>query len=148
MKNYQQNMDKWDQRFIELAQLIATWSKDPSTTVGAVIVDGKRRIVSHGYNGFARGVDDTPHRHSQPHLKHEMVVHAEANAILNARTPLDGCTLYATFFPCPRCASLIIQSGITRIVSIPNKSDDRYINQRLISQQMFVEAGVQFTPLL
>lgn len=136
-------MTKWDQRFLELAALIATWSKDPSTQVGAVIVDENRRVVGVGYNGFPRGVDDSAHRYATKHLKYEMVVHAEANAILNAGRPVDGCTLYATFFPCPRCASLLIQSGIKRIVAAPNPSDERYKDLRAIATNMFAEAGVE-----
>lgn len=136
--------EKWDIRFMQLAELISKWSKDPSTQVGAVIVDDQRRIVSHGYNGFPRGVEDTEFRYNAKHLKHEMVVHAEVNAILNAKSPVTGCTLYSTFFPCPRCAAVMIQAGIKRVISIPNDSDDRYAQQKLIAQQMFTEAGVQF----
>lgn len=136
--------NKWDDRFIAMAQLIAGWSKDPSTKVGAVIVDDARRIISHGYNGFPRGVDDNPHRYEQKLVKHEMVVHAEVNAILNAKSPVTGCTLYSTFFPCPRCAAVMIQAGIKKVITIPNESDERYLQLRLIAQQMFTEAGVVF----
>lgn len=139
---------KWDTRFIELARMIASWSKDPSTKVGAVIVDDQRRIIAHGYNGFPRGVEDTDHRYSQKHLKYEMVVHAEVNAVLNANSPTKGCTLYSTFFPCPRCAAVIIQAEIKEVISTHNEADHRYTDQRLISQQMFIEAGVKFSPLL
>ena len=51
-------MNKWDMRFLELAALVATWSKDPSTQVGAVIVDSAKRIVSVGFNGAPRGVQE------------------------------------------------------------------------------------------
>lgn len=139
-------LEKWDKRFLELAELVAQWSKDQSTKVGAVITDNKRRIISLGYNGLPRNVIDHPFRlaNGNRELKYEMTVHAEANAILSARTNLEFTTLYATFFPCPHCASLIIQAGITRIVALPNPGDERYRQRRLISEQMFTEAGVDF----
>lgn len=137
-------MKKWDDRFLELAAHVAQWSKDPSTRVGSVIVDNQRRIVGIGYNGFPRGVHDTENRYSLRHLKYEFVVHAEANAILNAVKSAAGCTLYATFFPCPQCAALIIQSGITRVVAAPSPSDERYADKKRIAMQMLTEAGVAF----
>lgn len=134
---------KWDERFIRLAQHIAGWSKDPSTKVGAVIVDEHRRIVGTGYNGFARGVDDSEERYEDRALKHELVVHAEINAVLNAVKQVRGCTLYSTFFPCPRCAATIIQAGILRVVHIPSPSDQRYAESRQLAQRMFDEAQIE-----
>ena len=134
---------KWESRFLALAMHIAGWSKDPSTCVGAVIVDRERRVVGMGYNGFPRGVHDHDERYAKRELKYEMVVHAEVNAILNAVKGVRGCTLYSTFFPCPRCAAVIIQSGITQVVAKPNASDERYKAQFEISNQMFKEAGVR-----
>lgn len=137
-------MNEWDLRFLSMAQLVARWSKDPSTQVGAVIVRPDKTIASIGYNGFPRGVEDTHERYADKVVKHEMVVHAEANAIHNSREPVVGYTIYSTFFPCPHCAAHIIQAGIKRVVSIPNASDIRYIGRRKISEQMFNEAGVIF----
>jgi dCMP deaminase len=104
----------WDKRFLELAALVGGWSKDPSTKVGAVIVRPDRTIASLGYNGFPRGVDDTYKDREHKLLR---TVHAEMNAILSAREPVNGYTLYVTpLCPCSNCAAAIIQSGIKRIV--------------------------------
>ena len=108
----------WDTRFLDLAEHISKWSKDPSTKVGAVIVDSQRRIVSTGYNGFSVGVMDSYDRLTDRDTKYEMIIHAEANAILFAHQRMNDMTLYTTpFQPCSRCASLIIQSGISRVIS-------------------------------
>lgn len=107
----------WDYRFLDLAHEIAKWSKDPSRKVGAVIVRPDKSIVSLGYNGFARGVLDEIERYENRDIKYEIVVHAEVNAIVSARQSVEGCTLYSTLFPCSRCAGIIINSGIRKIVS-------------------------------
>ena len=113
---------KWDNRFMALARHIAMWSKDPSTKVGSVIVDSKRRVIAHGYNGFPRGVDDSAERYGDRQMKYAHVVHAELNAVLNAVLPreLEGATLYTTLEPCSGCAKAIIQAGIGRVV-LPNR---------------------------
>ena len=90
-------MNKWVKRFFRLANEVATWSKDPSTKVGAVIVGENKQIISQGYNGFPRGVDDTEERYNNREIKYKMVVHAEMNAILNALyngSSVKGATLY------------------------------------------------------
>lgn len=137
-------MKKWDDRFIALAQHVAEWSKDPSTKVGAVIVDPQRRIIGMGYNGFPRGVGDHEHRYAIRDLKYEMVVHAEANALMNSVKEVAGCTLYCTFCTCPRCAALIIQSGIKRVIYAKNEeAEKRWAEPLKISFMMFDEAGVE-----
>ncbi len=96
--------DKWDDRFLNLAKFVAEWSKDPSTKVGAVIVRPDRTVASVGYNGFPRGVLDHVDRYSDRDTKYAMVVHAENNALINARQSLEGCTLYVTPLPpCTQC---------------------------------------------
>ena len=107
---------KWDQRFIELAEVVSTWSKDPKKQVGAVIVDKFNRIVSTGYNGLPRGIPDTPELLLNQELKLPAIIHAEVNAILFAKADLTDCTLYTTLPTCTPCSSLIIQSGIKRVV--------------------------------
>ena len=114
---------KWDERFMRLARHVAMWSKDPSTKVGAVVVDSKRRVIALGYNGFPRGVDDSPERYADRPTKYAHVVHAELNAILNALGPVEGCTLYVTLEPCTTCAKAIIQSGIRRVV-LPDRDGE------------------------
>jgi dCMP deaminase len=96
--------DKWDMRFLALAAHISSWSKDPSSQVGAVITDGNR-IVSLGYNGFAAKVKDAEERLGDRETKLQLTIHAEENAMIFAKRDLRGCTVYVTHPPCPRCAS-------------------------------------------
>ena len=135
---------KWDRRFLELAHVISTWSKDPSTQVGCVIVRPNRTIVSLGFNGFPRGVEDTLERLGDKLFKHECVVHAEENALLTARESVFGYTLYCSpVMPCSRCAAKIIQAGIKRVVSPPARSAGNVLNYDL-TRTLFEEALVAF----
>lgn len=135
-------MTKWDERFLALAQHVAGWSKDPSTKVGAIIVDSNQRVISLGYNGFARGVDDSPERLSNRDTKYKMTVHAEMNAILFAKTDLIGTVLYTwPFMPCAHCAAAAIQVGISQVIAPPS-SNPRWTADFTLSKQMFEEAGV------
>tara|TARA_B100001778_G_scaffold263802_1_gene224532 strand:+ start:25 stop:453 length:429 start_codon:yes stop_codon:yes gene_type:complete len=135
------NSTKWDERFIELAKLVGSWSKDPSTQVGAVIVDQKNRIVSVGYNGFPQKISDND-RLNDRDKKYNVIVHAEANAILFANRDLSGCTIYTyPFQPCSSCSGLIIQSGIKRVVTVRD-DNPRWKKDFYISEQMLTEAGV------
>lgn len=134
----------WDTRFLDLAEHISKWSKDPSTKVGAVIVDSQRRIVSTGYNGFPVGVMDSYDRLTDRDTKYEMIIHAEANAILFAHQRMNGMTLYTTpFQPCSRCASLIIQSGISRVISYENGEQNRWADSFKLAKELFDESEVQ-----
>ena len=133
----------WNKRFIELAQFISTWSKDPSSKIGAVIVDRNRRIISTGYNGFARGVSDERSRYDNRELKYRMVLHAEENAILFAKQKLDGCSIYVTVMPpCSHCAALIIQSGIKNVFVPKSPIPERWKDSVELTESMFYEAGV------
>lgn len=142
----QRSENKWDRRFLEMAELVSTWSKDPSTKVGAVIVDPRNRVVSVGFNGLPRRVVDSPDRYSNREHKYSMIVHGDLNAILFAGRDLTGCTIYTVpFIVCDRCAGPVIQSGITRVVSV-RESD--YVAQRWAdsiakSMTMLFEAGVR-----
>lgn len=139
-------LEKWDQRFYDLAAYIADWSKDPSTKVGSVVVEPKsKRIISTGFNGFPAGVEDHDHRLEDRAIKYEMVVHAEQNALVKAGVTAEGCTLYVTPLPpCARCAVIIIQAGIARVVSPkPDLSREPWATQSRIAEEMFNEAGVQ-----
>lgn len=135
--------NKWDNRFMELAAHFAGWSKDPSTKVGAVVIDHDRRLVGSGYNGFPRGVLDIAERYEEKFVKYKMVVHAEANSILNAVNSVRDCSLYATKFPCTECAKLIIQQGISRVIAPPLADDgSTWAEDGKFSTQMFREAGI------
>ena len=111
-------IDTWDIRFLEHARLVASWSKDPSTRVGAVIADCNHRVVSVGYNGFPRKVPDELDKLKDREVKLKMTIHAELNAILFSHRSLEGTTLYVTRHPCAGCAALVVQVGISRVVSI------------------------------
>ena len=139
-------IEKWDERFIGLAAYISEWSKDPSTKVGAVVVDpNTRRVVSTGFNGFPVGVEDTEARLENRQLKYEMVVHAEQNALVFAGMQAAGCTIYVTPLPpCARCAVIIIQSQIKRVVCPkPDLSREPWATQSLIAEEMFSEANIK-----
>jgi dCMP deaminase len=137
----------WDIRFLEIAELVSHWSKDPSTQVGAAVIDPDRRVVSLGYNGFPKGICDDE-RLNKRQTKYKIVVHAECNALLFADRPLTQCTMYTfPFMPCPTCAGLIIQSGITRVVTYENKIW-RWQEEFDVSRAMFKEAGTKLDELL
>ena len=113
------HMSKWDKRFLDLAKQISTWSKDPSTQVGCVVVGPDREIRSTGFNGLPRGIEDTGERLNNREIKYPMICHAEENAIMHAaRTgiSLKNCIAYVTWPPCTRCARSLIQAGISEIV--------------------------------
>jgi dCMP deaminase len=139
--------DKWDMRFMNVAREISTWSKDPSKQIGAVAVNSDRRILATGYNGFPKGIDDTPERYENRELKYSLVVHAEMNCIYNATfngISLKDATLYVWGLPvCSDCAKGIIQVGINRIVmatsDVPGKWSDSFEKSR----DMFSEADIE-----
>lgn len=110
----------WDNYFMGIAHLSALRSKDPFTQVGACIVTAQKKVVGIGYNGFPTGIndDDLPWEREGEFVdtKYAYVVHAELNAILNATTSLQGCTMYVSLFPCNECAKAIVQAGITTLV--------------------------------
>lgn len=138
-------LTKWDLRFLRIAHEVSTWSKDPGTKVGCVIVND-RRILSTGYNGFPKSISDSLDRYRNREYKLSITIHAESNAILNAAkngTKVDGATLYVTFPPCSQCASAIVQAGITRVVSPnPNFAPDRWKQSFLRASDLFFEAGI------
>lgn len=139
----------WDEYFMGIAQLSALRSKDPSTQVGACIVDSDNKVVSIGYNGMPRGIDDdlVPWGHGDGlESKYLYVCHAEFNAILNTRNgeKLNGCRLYVTLFPCNECAKAIIQTGIKEIIYLAEGRKNEIIFDA--SRKMLEMAGVKLTP--
>lgn len=136
----------WDEYFMGIAVLSSFRSKDPSTKVGACIVDTDHKVVSIGYNGMPRGCDEgqlTWNKGEDLDSKYLYVCHAEFNAILNTRngSALNGCTLYVTLFPCNECAKAIIQTGIKEVVYCDNKYADTTATRA--SAKMFALAGVR-----
>lgn len=140
------SLSKWDARFLALASHIGEWSKDPSTRVGAVIVDSDRRVCGLGFNGFPRGCDDSPELYADRERKYRRVVHAERNALLFACRPVAGCTVYTTPFPpCAQCAALLVQAGVARVVA-PEPSAElaaRWGDDLTEAAALFREAGVE-----
>ena len=138
--------EEWELRFLALAGQIASWSKDPSTKVGAVIVREDRTIASVGYNGFPRGVKDTPAVYADRPQKLLRTVHAEMNAILSAREPLEHCYLFVSpLFPCATCAGAIVQSGIQRVVARMGTLPEAWQDSFAATREMFDQSGVDYS---
>lgn len=133
---------KWDARWMEQAESLALWSKDPRTQVGAVLVRDRRRL-SDGYNGLPPGVGDVPGR-MRPPDKYLWTCHAEANAVATAArhgVSLAGATAYVTRPPCGPCTALLLAAGVARVVyrEGPIHMDDRTFD---VGRVMCLEAGV------
>lgn len=132
----------WTDYFFRLCDVNASKSKDPSTKVGAVVVRPDNTIASMGWNGFPRGVEDAYEDREHKLLR---TVHAELNAILNAREPLHGYTLYvAPLFPCANCAAAIIQSGITCVIARMGQPREEWAKSFEAARDMFRQAYVDF----
>lgn len=132
---------KWVERFINLAAHVATWSKDPSSQVGAVIIRPDRSVASVGFNGLPRAVSDDPARLTHRETKLLYTVHAELNAILAAREPLHGYSIVVyPFQPCAACAAAIIQAGISEVIC-PQSAESRWEESFKAARTMFHEAG-------
>lgn len=141
---------KWDKRFLELAKHVAEWSKDPSTRVGCVIANDEKKVVALGYNGFPKGIADTPERLNDRELKYRIMIHGEINALLNAQHSVRDATLYLwPMFACENCIKMLIQSGITRIV-YPAASEElrsRWGESLEFAEKLAEEAGLELVEL-
>ena len=138
--------EKWDRRFLELASHISTWSKDPSTKVGCVVVGEDREIRSTGFNGFPRGIEDDAERLEDRAQKYPLICHAEENAIMHAARigiSLKSNTAYVTWPPCSRCTRSLIQAGVSEVV-YPAGIDipERWEEDLAIALGMMEEAGI------
>ncbi|HKL47280.1 MAG TPA: dCMP deaminase family protein [Candidatus Izemoplasmatales bacterium] len=140
---------RWDTYFMGVADLSAMRSKDNTSQVGACIVNNQNHIVGIGYNGFPIGCsdDELPWERSGGFLntKYAYVVHAEANAILNASTSLNQSRIYVTLFPCNECAKLIIQSGIKEVIYLEDKYPE--LDMTKASKKLMDMAGVSYRKL-
>lgn len=141
------NYITWDEYFMGISKLSANRSKDPSTQVGACIVNSNHKILSLGYNGMPIGMNDdtAPWDREGEYLntKYPYVCHSELNAILNARgIDLTGTTLYVTLFPCNECSKAIIQAGIKKVIY----ESDKYADTDGVkaSKRMFDECGIEY----
>ena len=138
---------KWDIRFIKLAKEVSTWSIDPSTKVGCVLVKNKR-VISTGYNGFPKNISDNFDRLMDREQKYEITVHAEVNAVTTAAlhgVSTEGSTAYITLMPCSRCASVLINAGVTAVCVLANPViPDRWLKNFILASKLLAEAGVTY----
>ena len=136
---------KWKKRFLKLSKEIAEWSKDPSTKVGALIISEDRNIISTGYNGFPRGIEDTEERLNNRELKYKFILHAEMNCIMNALyngRSVKDCILFVHGLPpCSECTKSIIQAGIKKVIT-DSKPTDNWKESSKLSLEMLKEANV------
>ena len=136
---------KWKKRFLKLSKEISTWSKDPSTKVGALIISEDRNIISTGYNGFPRNIEDTEERLNNRELKYKFILHAEMNCILNALyngRSVKDCILFVHGLPpCSECTKSIIQAGIKKVIT-DSKATDNWKESLKLSLEMLKEANV------
>ena len=142
-------LNKWDIRYLSLADEVAQWSKDPSTKIGAIAVGKKGQVLSQGYNGFPRGIEDKVEYYKDRETKYKYVVHAEMNVIYNASyngVCLNGSTLYVHGLPvCSDCAKGVIQVGIKRVVMRkPVELPSHWKESCIRTKSMFEEAGVEY----
>jgi len=137
---------------MDMAKLVASWSKDTNSKVGAVVVDKDKIVLSMGYNGFPRGCDDTiEERFERPH-KYLFTEHAERNALFHAARhgmSLKGCIIYCTHFPCADCARGIIQTGIVELIVIDHPDLTHHIwgGSWSASLKMFKESNINIVYL-
>jgi len=145
-----ENYLTWDEYFMGIAIFSAKRSKDPSTQVGACIINKKKKVVGLGYNGFPVGCNDDslPWERTGNFLdtKYPYVCHAELNAILNSIKDLQDCSIYVALFPCNECAKAIIQSGISEVVYLSDKYEGTPSN--IASKKMFQMSGVKLRQLI
>lgn len=140
--------NKWNKRYLSLAEQISTWSKDPSRQIGCVAVGDKGQVLAQGYNGFPRGIEDSQEIYNNRELKYKYIVHAEMNTIFNASyngVSLDGATLYVHGLPCcSDCAKGIVQVGIKQIFMNKQDIPDTWQASWDLSQSMFDAAGIKW----
>lgn len=143
---------KWHCRFLDMAAQVASWSKDPSTKCGAVIVRPDKTIASVGFNGFPKYTPDDPKHYDDREEKYARTIHAEVNAILHSREPLNGYTMYTMQDPhigysCDRCTAHVIQAGIRTVVSAPRVMNPRWDESIDRGISMYQDAGVKLLEL-
>ena len=133
---------KWEWRFMELAKLVASWSKDADHKVGAIIVNSGNRVLGMGYNGPPRNTLDKGLQRKSEVLR---TLHAELNAILDCDKDLKGTTMYIyPFFPCAQCAAAIVQRGIENIFYSNGSSLPSWEESQNEARKIFNEVGVCF----
>lgn len=142
-------LTKWDDRWIDMAKEVSTWSKDPNKQVGSVIVSPDNRQATFGYNGLPRNIDTnkldliykTPEEYRN--AKNSLTVHAEANAVFNSVSDVAGWRLYVTKMPCSSCAVLLIQNQIQAVYCPTPDSDSSWYEDNLKAAMLFQIAGIK-----
>ena len=134
--------NKWTMRFMDLAYLASSWSKDPKRKVGAALVSPDARQFSLGYNGLPAGIDDSEER-LNGWQKNHWSAHAELNAILNARRDLTGHSLFVTMTPCKECCIAIIQAGIKEVFCPSVEEDSKWYTSCKEGSLLLKEAGIE-----
>lgn len=146
LRNWIHMTDKWHYRFLQMAAFTGSWSKDPSTKVGCVIVDQNKTVLAGGFNGFPRGVDDSDARLQDREIKYKLTCHAEANAVASAAARgvvIAGGICYTTGYPCSSCAVLLVQAGIRQICYLANQDfETRWAAEVESSKMVFMECGI------
>lgn len=139
----------WTQAWMDMAFLVAENSRDPSSKVGAVVVNRNQEQVSSGYNDFPRGVQNLASRYANRELKYAFIQHAERNALDFAKSDIAGSTLYVTTHPCAECTKSIIQKGISCVVCPEPERGfaERWEESIKFSKLMLSEAGVSLVVL-
>lgn len=141
----------WDKCMMEEALGMAKMSKDPDTKVGCVIVSPDKTRITGGYNGFPQDIPDVRewwenrNTESESFCKYDLVLHAEENAIIQAKTDLTGWTMYVTRHPCLHCALMIVKAKITRVVFI-DKTTNMDL-KRAKGDLLFNIAGIEISKL-
>ena len=141
------NLTKWDLEFIKQAKFISERSKDKNTKTGVVIVDNENTEIVSGYNKFPRGADDTDQKRYERPEKYVWLHHAERSAIYKAARlgiSVNGCKMYATYFPCVDCARAIIESGLTKLYTEkPDLNHEKWGESWINAIIMLKECGVE-----
>ena len=140
-------MPNWDIRFLQLATVVSSWSKDPSTKTGAVIIRPDKSICSVGFNGFPKSMPDKQEYYADRKQKYSRIVHCEINALIFAKEPVTGYTLYTTpFASCDRCCVQMLQAGIEKFVfpKLPTELKERWEESTNLTKQYILESGCSF----
>lgn len=150
MQSKSERAIQWLKYFMTLAKNISEMSKDPSHKVGAVIVDKNKRIVSTGFNGFAKNIIDSDDRLNNKDIKRKLTLHAEENAVTFAKRDLEGCDIYVYGYPpCTHCTSLLIQSGIKCIYycNPSHRISEHWQADFVLAEQIATEVDVPYLEL-
>lgn len=137
----------WINYYLGIAKLASTRSHDAQTKHGCVIVDSEYRTISTGYNGFCKNLkDDSALPNTRPE-KYPFMLHAEENAICNARNPVDGCTAFVTGLPCLHCTQLLWQNGVNKVYYIDAKGWAKDDEEKVLRNLFLSQCDMEFIPI-